>query len=396
MSVSSTGLLNEQLMLGQPLLPASRTVYKRHELLAMCSHDVTPARSVRKAIFSHGLWLPGYLRLQQKAMWKSPLSSSVAPINGNNQEFSVVFDGCAPFTNTPANDAVDCRLQCDSWRGGKEAVPVNFLAPVLLQAEAQYQSRVSPELELSFALLNIRSALNRYDDIVDLMHNHEVLGLVETWHDVGSPVFSRLRADGFNIIDVPRPRLVDDMSTNHGGVAVIARLTVRLQPVSLVHQPFSTFEHVCVRLTTASDSILLVVVYRPGSVAPSISFVDDISSMIERLVTLGGPVYLVGDFNVRFDRDDDPIADQLQLLFDSAGLSLRPTGPTHLLGGVLDVVVASDPVDVSLVDVGLSDHQLLSWRLPLLRSSPLHATVSSRPWRRLDLAAHCVFAALPT
>jgi len=57
------------------------------------------------------------------------------------------------------------------------------------------------------------------------------------------------------------------------------------------------------------------------------------------------------------------------------------------LGGVLDVVVANDLVDVSLVDVGLSDHQLLSWRAPLVRSLPTPVAVSSRPWKRLDMVA---------
>ncbi len=241
--------------------------------------------------------------------------------------------------------------------------------------------------ELSFALLNIRSIRNRHDDIINLMRNYDVLSLTETWSDVTSPVVGRLRAEGYTVIDVPRPRLVEDMSTNHGGVAVIARSTVCLQSVALVDHPFATFEHTCVRVTSSSDSILLVVVYRPGSAELSIAFVDDISSMLERLIVLGGPVYITGDFNVRFDHADNSIADQLRLLFESSGLSLRPTGPTHCRGGVLDVVIAAAPVDVALVDVGLSDHQLLDWKVPFVHTPPVRVTVSSRPWRRLNLAA---------
>jgi hypothetical protein len=78
-------------------------------------------------------------------------------------------------------------------------------------------------------------------------------------------------------------------------------------------------------VSTTSSSTLLIVVYRPGSVAPSIAFVDDISSILERLIVLGGPVYLVGDLDV-VDHVDDPMADQLRLLFDAvaaANISFR-------------------------------------------------------------------------
>jgi len=49
-----------------------------------------------------------------------------------------------------------------------------------------------------------------------------VLCLTETWHDADSPVFGRCRASGFPVIDRPRPRVRDDLSVNHGGVAILA------------------------------------------------------------------------------------------------------------------------------------------------------------------------------
>jgi len=35
----------------------------------------------------------------------------------------------------------------------------------------------------------------------------DVLFLGETWHDADSVSFSRLRADGFQVVDLPRPRV---------------------------------------------------------------------------------------------------------------------------------------------------------------------------------------------
>ena len=82
--------------------------------------------------------------------------------------------------------------------------------------------------------------------------------------------------------------------------------------------------------------------------------------------------------------DRRPTPSSFRLVYS---LSLRPTGPTLCLGGVLDVVVANDLVDVKLLDVGLSDHQLLAWRVPLVRSLPDPVAVSSGPWKRLDMVA---------
>ena len=60
---------------------------------------------------------------------------------------------------------------------------------------------------------------------------------------------------------------------------------------------------------------------------------------------------------------------------------------THNRGGSLDVVaVRSDlpqPV-VSVLDVGLSDHRLLTWSASLTRLCPIYTSATSRPWRNFD------------
>ena len=66
------------------------------------------------------------------------------------------------------------------------------------------------------------------------------------------------------------------------------------------------------------------------------------------------------------------------------------SAPTHDRGGLLDVVVSRDdlpapPVDI--IDVGLSDHQLLRWTAPLVRPPPVYTTAVRRPWNRLDADA---------
>ena len=56
--------------------------YTRHELLELCSCVVIPRRTVRKAIFSHELWLPSHerRRLQRRIQWWRALPHTVTRV----------------------------------------------------------------------------------------------------------------------------------------------------------------------------------------------------------------------------------------------------------------------------------------------------------------------------
>jgi hypothetical protein len=61
------------------------------------------------------------------------------------------------------------------------------------------------------------------------------------------------------------------------------------------------------------------------------------------------------------------------------------TAPTHTLGDLLDVVVTRQDLphpDVVVRDVGLSDHHMLRWTVPVSRLAPVYSSVVRRPWRR--------------
>ena len=62
----------------------------------------------------------------------------------------------------------------------------------------------------------------------------------------------------------------------------------------------STFEAICVRLTSAREQVAIVNVYRPGSEKPSAQFFDELTAVLETLVINSGPVVIGGDFNVQF------------------------------------------------------------------------------------------------
>ena len=64
------------------------------------------------------------------------------------------------------------------------------------------------------------------------------------------------------------------------------------------------------------------------------------------------------------------------------------SGPTHDLGGTLDVVCTRSDLpapSVQVTDVGISDHRLLYWSSHLCRELPTYTSTSCRSWRLFDL-----------
>ena len=251
---------------------------------------------------------------------------------------------------------------------------------------------VSTIRSIVFGCLNIRSLINKFDDVTELCRDHHIdlLCLTESWCDSDSAVLGRLRNAGYNVVDRPRPRCagVDELSVNHGGIVVLAAADISMSLIVDTDRP-TTFEMLCFRAVVGQFSATMVVIYRPGSIAVTQKFFDELAAVLDRVAVFQEPIYVVGDLNIRLDRDDDHNANQLRLLVDCYGLVLHGTGPTHQLGGTLDVVISHGtvgrPGNIVVEDVDLSDHFLLKWEVSAARPASYSTVVQSRPWSRLDV-----------
>lgn len=144
-----------------------------------------------------------------------------------------------------------------------------------------------------------------------------------------------------------------------------------------------------------SDRVRVVVVCRcpdlstgPGSEAVTSAFFDDLSETFDRVAGYCDPVYIVGDLNVRLDRTDDVSSQRLTELLGVYGFAVCQTGATRVPGGIIDVVATRcdlTPPDVTVYDVGLSDHHLLQWSVPMTKPSPPVVSVVCRPWHLLNV-----------
>jgi hypothetical protein len=135
--------------------------------------------------------------------------------------------------------------------------------------------------DLIFGSVNINSLIYKLDDVLDVRREQQidVLFIQETHHDSDSVCIRRLRADGFSIVDRPRPRLHDaTLAKNYGGIAAVAVSGVRLTVLDLGVKP-GTFEFLCVRIVSGPSSSVAAIIYRPGSDEVPLKFFDDLGRL---------------------------------------------------------------------------------------------------------------------
>ena len=348
--------------------------YTRRELLALHTIDSLPSPGAIERIRSAGLWTVCRLR---RVRHRSPHLCCYRGRRSGRPRRPV------PTARPVGNGAL---VVC----GNRPPAHVGVARPPSVIRVHVDRHTSSVGRELVFGCFNIRSVTNKIDDLLEVRRDRsiDVLFLVETWHDTDSVAFCRLRTDGFQVVDRPRPRRrVDDLKTNHGGVAAVAVSGIRLTSLDVGVRP-GTFELLCVRVVSGSSSCVVVVIYRTGPVTSS--FFVELSDVLDHVATVVDPLYVVGDVNIRLDRPDDPSSRQLIDVLTSYGLSCRVSTPTHDLGGLLDIVASRDDLltpSVDVINVGLSDHRLLCWSAPLIRPPPVYSSAVRRPWRQLDATA---------
>ena len=246
---------------------------------------------------------------------------------------------------------------------------------------------------LRLGCLNIRSLVKKYHSLSDLIINKniDVLSTTETWHDEGSLALTKLRQCGYLVLDRPRPRegfALRSLGTNHGGLAVIASSTVGLHQLNDGFSP-NTFESLTAQINRGSRHINLLTVYRTGNLQPQ--FFSEFSDLLGRLVTKSPTLFVTGDFNIHLEKPDDRNCLAFRDLISSFGLRLVVEGATHDCGGLLDIVLKRDdknkPITVvDKLETGLSDHQLLLWKISSPPSRHLTDASKVRQWRKLDIA----------
>jgi len=189
---------------------------------------------------------------------------------------------------------------------------------------------------LKVGWLNVQSLSNKTTAVHELIDDRrlDVLVLTETWHDSSDDICLRLAApDDYASVDAVRPS-----DPHHGGVVFVHRKCYQCTQIALPR--LSTFEGLCTRLSVGGESFIFLSIYRPGSVRPPTAFFDELTSVLESLLLKSCPVLIGGDINIHVENPDDDYAIQLAEVLTSFSFVQHVTGPTHRLGGTLDLVAA--------------------------------------------------------
>ena len=218
----------------------------------------------------------------------------------------------------------------------------------------------------------------------------QLAAVVETWHDsLDCPDLIACAPPGYHYIERARPRSATSaISTriNHGGVRLFYHCSLHARRVAFVD--YTTFEFVSAYITGSAMTILVIVVYLPGSAAISDLFFDEFSDLLERTSTYASLLLIIGDSNIHLNVTSDSATVKFHDILVQHSLVQHVTGSTHRSGHCLDVLITRRELCVRSLDVSppmLSDHSCIVGRLDLLVPQD-HSSVrrECRCWRKFD------------
>ena len=241
---------------------------------------------------------------------------------------------------------------------------------------------------LNVGLLNIRSIRQKYDRVSELINDGlYIFVLTQSWHGSSHDLSLRLAMPpNFSFVDYIRPH-----DPHHGGLIVYFKSLFKYVKFDL--PTVKSFEAIIIKFFIHRLEIILLAIYRPGSVPPSTLFFVELSSVLEHVSTLSPFIILLGDFNIHLEKPGDPHAISLLEVFNLFNIVNRIDKHTHVLGGMLDLIVSSEnlvPGSCNIYSPGIySDHSFISVKLPIIYEPCIRRSRWVRSWKRLNESHFC-------
>jgi hypothetical protein len=268
-----------------------------------------------------------------------------------------------------------------------------FTLLLVLAGDINLNPGPAPLPTLNFSHLNIRSAASVTADINKpavlqdfvISHKIDVLALSETWLSPDSTQFilNSLTPPAYSLIHLPRP-----LGTG-GGLAFIYKSVFDVSRVCL--PMFPSFEALCIRLSFASTSFIILDIYRPPS-SSKVNFISDFSTLLEDLISSPSELLITGDFNFHLDLPVPPSDTHFLNLLDTFSLTQHVTFPTHHSTHTLDLLITRSSSNfissVTFTDPGVSDHlAILSTISVSPHIRPPRVTKTVRSFRSINIKA---------
>ena len=245
---------------------------------------------------------------------------------------------------------------------------------------------------LKLAVVNTCSLRNKYVDFLQHCSEqcYDVCFVNETWlKPADKKVISGLKQDGFNFINVPRK-----LRTG-GGIGVLFKKSLKVK--ILDSSELSSFEYVIYHVSTGSDSIRCVCVYRPpySSAHPvtCATFVDEFTDFMNSVLADHQDVVFFGDFNIPMNQVDNSDTKAFTDILHSFALHQHVCIPTHVMGNTIDLIISQCAsklkFSVPTTDYFISDHSFISTVVSINKAKVERKTIQCRNMKNID---HNLFA----
>ena len=158
---------------------------------------------------------------------------------------------------------------------------------------------------LQLGLLNVRSLRGKSASVCNITCTErcDVFAVVETWHDdASSPSLLLTCPPNYNLVERARPRTTtseESLATNHGGIAVFFNSSFKCRQYDA--QDLRTMELLMIRLCQSGHSLVLAVIYRPGSSTPTDQFFEEFEQVVDTVLAANCRFAIMGDLNLHVD-----------------------------------------------------------------------------------------------
>jgi len=241
-----------------------------------------------------------------------------------------------------------------------------------------------------FGVLNMCSAGNKSAQICSLIgtSRYDIFVEVETWHEArDSPALIAATPPGYLYVERARPvSSTEDNPRFHGGVCIIYRQELTATVKTIINS--TTFEYLATMfMSSHKEHFLVIAIYRPGSSQLDELFHHEFNDLLDAVCLFSCPVFILGDMNIHLDNLDNQHTVKFSHAMESHGFSQRVSGPTHVKGHTLDVVVVSAVTELADLLVNppvYSDHSVIEFTSTVGSIPVLRKTIFRRPWIKID------------
>ena len=218
-------------------------------------------------------------------------------------------------------------------------------------------------------------------------HNADVGFTIETWlKSDKNKVTADIKSYGYTLKHNIRK---DPEKDRGGGVGIIVRSTLSVTQLS--SKSFTSFEHVAIKLNcTNKKKILLISIYRLLYV-PVAVFLEEFPELLEIYTMMNEDFIIAGDINIHVETDESSSV-KFHEIIDIFDLKQHVTGPTHIKGHTIDVIITRNDksvTDVEIFQYNLSHHFLIDFYFKAELAESHTKTITYRNVKKVNNDKFC-------